>query len=88
MRTFTQSQCESCISYDHRKCSCIEESSSLFGGNVSPLHLACDKFISMSKVYAQKNREEMVQGAHDGRYERQPGKAILSNERKQLIINN
>lgn len=46
----------SCISWDQSNCSCREESSSLFGGNISPLHLACDKFISMSKVYAPKNR--------------------------------
>ena len=50
MRTFTSPQCENCISYDHMKCGCREESSSLFGGNISPLHLACDKFISVSKV--------------------------------------
>ena len=56
MRTFTPPQCESCISYDYIKCSCREESSPLFGGNISPLHLSCDKFISMSKVYAPKNR--------------------------------
>ena len=56
MITFTPPQCENCISYDNVKCSCREESSSLFGGNISPRHLACDKFISMSKVYAQKNR--------------------------------
>lgn len=54
MRTFTPPQCESCISYDYIKCSCREESSSLFGGNISPLHLACDKFISMSKVFAPR----------------------------------
>ena len=56
MRTFTTPVCENCIAYDHIKCVCREESSSLFVGNISPLHLACDKFISMSKVYAQKNR--------------------------------
>ena len=56
MRTFTPSKSESCISFDAVKCSCREESSSLFGGNISPLHLACDKFISVSKVFAPKNR--------------------------------
>ena len=56
MRTFTTPVCDNCISYDHIKCGCREESSSLFGGNISPLHLACDKFISMSKVYAPKHR--------------------------------
>lgn len=56
MRTFTPPQCESCISYDYIKFSCREESSPLFGGSISPIHLACDKFISMSKVYAPKNR--------------------------------
>lgn len=56
MRTFTPPQCKSCISFDHIKSSCREESSSLFGGSISPLHLACDKFISLSKVYAPKNR--------------------------------
>ena len=56
MRTFTLSQCESCISYDHVKCSCREENSTLFGGNISPLHLACSHFLSLSKVYARKNR--------------------------------
>lgn len=56
MRTFTSPQCENCISYDHVKCGCREESSSLFCGNISPLHLACDKFISVSKVYAPRNR--------------------------------
>lgn len=56
MRTFTPPKCESCISYDHIKCSCREESSPLFGGNISPLHLACSSFIGLSKVYAPKNR--------------------------------
>ncbi|MDD6754387.1 MAG: hypothetical protein PUE15_10890 [Prevotella sp.] len=56
MRKFTSSQCENCISYDHIKCSCREESSPLFGGNISPLHLACCRFISLSKVHARKNR--------------------------------
>ena len=56
MRTFTPPQCESCISYDHIKCSCIEESSPLFGGSISPMHLACCRYISQSTVYAPKNR--------------------------------
>ena len=56
MRTFTPPKCESCISYDSVKCRCREESSNLFGGSISPLHLTCDKFISVSKVYARKNR--------------------------------
>lgn len=56
MRTFTTPVCENCISYDHIKCGCREESSSLFGGNISPLHLACSRFISQSTVYAPKNR--------------------------------
>ena len=56
MRTFTPPKCESCISYDYIKCSCREESSSLVGGNISPLHLACSSFIGLSKVYAPKNR--------------------------------
>ena len=56
MRTFTSHKCENCISYDHIKYGCREESSSMFGSNISPLHLACDKFISVSKVYAPKNR--------------------------------
>lgn len=56
MRTFTPPRCESCISYDHIKCSCREEISPLFGGNISPLHLACSSFIGLSKVYAPKNR--------------------------------
>lgn len=56
MRTFTSSQCESCISYDQVRYCCREESSPLFGGNISPLHLACSHFLSLSKVYARKNR--------------------------------
>ena len=56
MKTFTSSQCENCISYDNIKCSCREESSPMFGGNISPFHLACSRFISLSKVYAPKNR--------------------------------
>ena len=56
MRTFTTSVCENCISYDHIKCGCREESSSLFGGNISPFHLACSRYISQSAVYAPKNR--------------------------------
>lgn len=56
MRTFTPPQCESCISYDHSKCSCREESSPLFGGNISPFHLACSRYISQSAVHAPKNR--------------------------------
>ncbi len=34
----------------------MEQSSPLFGGNISPLHLACSSFIGLSKVYAPKNR--------------------------------
>lgn len=56
MRTFIPPKCESCISYDYIKCSCREDRSPLFGGNISPLHLACSRFISLSKVYAPKNR--------------------------------
>ena len=56
MRTFTPPQCESCISYDNIKCSCREESSQLFGGSISPMHLACCRYISQSTVYAPKNR--------------------------------
>ena len=56
MKTFTSSQCENCISYDNIKCSCREESSPLFGGNISPFHLAFSRYISLSKVYARKNR--------------------------------
>ena len=56
MKTFTPPQCENCISYDCIKCSCREEGSPMFGGNISPLHLACSRFISRSKVYAPKNR--------------------------------
>ena len=56
MRTFKSPQCESCISYDYIKCSCREESSPLFGGSISPMHLACSKYLSLSTVYALKNR--------------------------------
>lgn len=56
MRTFTSSICENCISYDHVKYSCREKSSPLFGGDISPLHLACSRFLSKSAVYARKNR--------------------------------
>ena len=56
MRTFTPPKCESCISYDCIKCSCREESSPLFGGNIRPLQLACSSCIGLSKVYAPKNR--------------------------------
>lgn len=56
MRTFPPPRCENCISYDHIKCSCREQSSPLFGGKISPLHLACSSFLSLSKVYAPKNR--------------------------------
>ena len=56
MRIFTRPQCESCISWDQRNCSCREESSPLFGGNISPFHLACSRYISQSAVYAPKNR--------------------------------
>ena len=56
MRTLTPPQCESCISYDHSKCICREESSPLFGGNISPFHLDCSRYISQSSVYAPKNR--------------------------------
>ena len=71
MRTFTPLQCENCISFDPAKCSCREQSSSLFGGSISPMHLACSKYLSLSTVYApKKQNQEMAQGAHDGRYER------------------
>ena len=56
MRTFTTPKCEKCISFDLAKCSCREQSSSLFGGSISPMHLACIKYISLSTVYAPKNR--------------------------------
>ena len=56
MRTFTPPQCESCFSYDHSKCICREESSPLFGGNISTFYLACSRYISQSSVYAPKNR--------------------------------
>ena len=56
MRTFTSSLCENCISYDHVKYSCREKSSLLFGGNISPFHLACSRYISQSAVHAPKNR--------------------------------
>ena len=56
MRTFTTPQCENCISFDLAKCSCMEQSSSLFGDSISPMHLACNKYLSLSTVYAPKNR--------------------------------
>ena len=56
MRTFTPLQCENCISFDPAKCSCREQSSSLFCGSISPMHLACSRFLSKSAVYAPKNR--------------------------------
>ena len=56
MRTSTSSICENCISYDHVKYSCREKSSLLFGGNISPFHLACSRYISQSAVHAPKNR--------------------------------
>ena len=56
MRTFTTPQCENCISFDLAKCSCMEQSSSLFGDSISPMHLACRKYLSLSTVYAPKNR--------------------------------
>lgn len=49
-------RCENCISFDPAKCSCREQSSSLFGGSISPMHLACSKYLSLSTVYAKKNR--------------------------------
>lgn len=56
MRTFTPPRCENCISYDQIKCSCREQSSPLFGGSISPMHLACGKYLSLLTVYAPKNR--------------------------------
>ena len=56
MRTFTTPQCENCISFDLAKCSCMEQTSSLFGDSISPMHLACSRYISQSAVYAPKNR--------------------------------
>ena len=56
MRTLTTPQCENCISFDLAKCSCREQSSSLFGGSISPMHLACNKYLSLSTVYSPKNR--------------------------------
>ena len=56
MRTFTTPQCENCISFDLAKCSCREQGSSLFGGSISPMRLACSKYLSLSTVYAPKNR--------------------------------
>lgn len=49
-------KCESCISYDLAQCSCREQSSTMFGGSISPMHLACNKYLSLSTVYAPKNR--------------------------------
>ena len=57
MRTFTSSQCENCISFDLAKCSYREQSSLLFGGSISPMHLACSKYLSLSTVYAPKKTE-------------------------------
>lgn len=56
MRTFTPPKCEYCLSYDRINCSCREQSSPLFGGSISPMHLACGKYLSLSTVYAPKNR--------------------------------
>ena len=56
MRQFTTPQCENCISFNLAKCSCMEQSSSLFGGSISPMHLACSKYLSLSTVYSPKNR--------------------------------
>ena len=56
MRTFTTPQCENCISFDLAKCSCMEQSTSLFGDRISPMHLAWTKYLSLSTVYAPKNR--------------------------------
>ena len=49
-------KCENCISFDLAKCSCREQSSSLFGGSISPMHIACNKYLGLSTVYAPKNR--------------------------------
>lgn len=49
-------KCENCISYDLAQCSCREQSSTMFGGSISPMHLACNKYLSLSTVYAPKNR--------------------------------
>ena len=64
MRTFTTPQCENCISFNLSKCSCREQSSSLFGGSISPMHLACSKYLSLSTVYAPKNRIKKWRKVH------------------------
>ena len=66
MRTFTTPQCENCISFDLAKCSCMEQSSSLFGDSISPMHLACSKYLSLSTVYAPKT--ESRNGARCARW--------------------
>ena len=64
MRTLTTPQCENCISIDLAKCSCREHSSPIFGGSISPMHLACSKYLSLSTVYAQKNRIKKWRKVH------------------------
>ena len=60
----TPHKCENCISFDLAKCSCMEQSSSLFGGSISPMHLACNKYLSLSTVYAPKNRIKKWRKVH------------------------
>lgn len=54
--SFTPPTCQNCISYSHVQCSCREQGSDFFGGNISPFHPACYKYISTASVYSRKNR--------------------------------
>ena len=56
MGRFHTPTCQNCISFNAIKNGCKEPSSELFGGCISPLHLACHKYISIFSVYANKNR--------------------------------
>lgn len=58
MKYYTSPTCEHCVSYDGNKNRCKERSSDYFGGDISPFHLACNKYISAFKVFAPVKKKK------------------------------
>lgn len=78
-RTHTHPVCQNCISFDHIKNSCREQSSEFFGGSISPFHLSYPQYIGLGVVYAPKNRpKKMVQGENDGGYGQFKSEIVLN----------
>lgn len=53
MNIHTPPTCARCVSYDHNECTCREQSSEMYQHNLSPFHVACPKYLSVSYVYGK-----------------------------------